>query len=86
MLLNHVKHVDRFEFLEIVDKDVCPGYPLSVEFPPDGLSPAGVGESQVKALLIKIVPIGGRYDVSKWIREVMGHHLGFAGSARREIK
>lgn len=76
-----MEHVDGLEFLKVVDKHVCASNPLPVEFAPYSLAPAGVGECQVEAVFMKVVPIGAGDDVSEWVGEAVGNHLGLAGGA-----
>lgn len=64
VVVDHLEHVDGLEFLKVVDKHVCAGNPLPVEFAPYGLAPSGVGECQVEAVFMKVVPIGAGDDVS----------------------
>ena len=81
MVVDHLEHVDGLEFLKVVDKHVCAGNPLPVEFAPHGFAPAGVGERQVEAVFMKVVPIGAGDDVPEWVGEAVGNHLGLAGGA-----
>ena len=62
----------------VINKDCCSGEPLSVEFAPYGLAPAGIGHGKVEAVLIYVVPVLGCYNVSQRIEEIVGHHLGVA--------
>lgn len=68
-------------YKSIIGTHVCAGNPLPVEFAPHGLAPAGVGECQVEAVFMKVVPIGAGDDVSEWVGEAVGNHLGLAGGA-----
>ena len=62
-----------------------PGKPLSVELPPYGLSPSGVGHGQVQRPFVQVVPEHARGEVSHGIEEVVSHHLGFSAGSAGEI-
>ena len=76
----------RHKFPEVIDKDVGTGNPLPVELAPNGFSPAGVGEGEVQALFVEVVPVRAGDDVSQRIGEVVGYHFGVTGCARGEIE
>jgi hypothetical protein len=44
------------EFLVIVDKDVCTGKPLSIELSPYSFPPSRIGDGEMDALLVEIMP------------------------------
>ena len=86
VFLYHFEYVCRDKFIEVVDKDIGSGNPLSVEFSPHGFSPAGVGQGKVQALFVEIVPVRPGNDVSQRIGEVVSHHLGVSGGTRGEVE
>ena len=50
------KNVSRRKLLVVVDEDVRSGNPLSVEFSPYSFSPTGIGNGEVQAVLVQVVP------------------------------
>ena len=52
------------ELFVVIDENVGSGDPLSVEFSPYGFSPAGIGDGEVEAILIQIVPETTRNDMA----------------------
>ena len=44
IVVNHAQHIDRLKLLEVVDKNIGPGYPLAIELSPHGFAPACVGQ------------------------------------------
>ena len=52
------------ELFVVIDENVGSGDPLSVEFSPYGFSPAGIGDGEVEAVLIQIVPETTRNDMT----------------------
>ena len=44
------------EFLVVVYKDVGSGYPLSVQLAPYGFTPARIGNGEVQAVYVQVVP------------------------------
>lgn len=85
IVLNLLQDVGGRELLVIVDEDVGSGYPLSVQFAPYGLAPAGVGDGEVQAVGLQVVPDVARHDVSQRVGEVVSHHLGFARGTAGEV-
>ena len=73
------------ELLVVVDEDGSSGKPLTVEFTPYGLAPTRIGHGEMDAVLIEIVPIDARRQMSQGIEEVVGHHLGLATRAAGEV-
>ena len=69
----------------VVYKDVGSGYPLSVQLAPYGFTPARIGNGEVQAVFVQVVPETSGNDVPQRIREVVRHHFGFAGSAAGEV-
>ena len=85
VVLYLLQDVGRGELLVVVDEDVGAGYPLAVELAPYSLAPARVGDGEVEAVGLQVVPDVARDDVSQRISEVVGHHLGFARGAAGEV-
>ena len=79
------QNIGRSEFLVVVYKDVGSGYPLSVQLAPYGFTPARIGNGEVQAVFVQVVPEISGNDVPQRIREVVRHHFGFAGSAAGEV-
>ena len=80
-----MQHIHGLEFLEIIYKHVGTHEPLSVILAPHCLAPTSVGEREMEAVLIEVVPIFSRDDVPERIGEIMCHHLRFASRSRSEI-
>ena len=85
VLLDLAQHVRGRELLVVVDEQAGPGQPLPVEFAPRGLGPPRVGDRQVQAAFVEVVPQQPRGDMPQRIGEVVGHHLRLAGRPRGEI-
>ena len=69
----------------VVDEQTGPGQPLPVEFAPCGLGPSRVGDRQVQAALVQVVPQQSRGDMPQRIGEIVGHHLRLPGRSRGEV-
>src|SRR3712207_1600957 len=69
----------------VVHEDVGPRYPLSVQLSPYRFPPTGIGNGEVKAVFVQVVPETPGDDVSQRISEIVGHHLRFARCSRSEI-
>ena len=85
VLFDHVKDVGGDELVKIVDKNAGPGQPLSVELAPDRLSPAGLGQSQMDAVGVHVVPVDGRDDVGQGVLVAVEDHLGLPRGAGGEV-
>ena len=85
VVLYHLQDMRRGELLVVVDEDRGAGYPLSVQLAPDGFAPAGIGDGEVQAVLVQVVPEAARDDVSEGVGEVVCHHLGLARGAAGEV-
>ncbi len=66
------------KLLVIEYEDGSSGKPLTVEFAPNSLSPTGIGYGQVDGVLVEIVPIYTRGQMTEGIEVVVGHHLWLA--------
>ena len=56
IFLDFFQNSCRGKFLMIVNEDVRSGNPLSVKFAPYCFSPAGIGNGEVKTVLVQVVP------------------------------
>ena len=64
----------------IIHKYTGPHYPLSVEFSPYGFEPAGIGNGEMKAALVEVVPVFGSNDMCQRISKVERYHFWISGS------
>ena len=83
--MDHAQDVCGRELLVVVDEDRSAGDPLPVELAPDGFPPARVGDREVQAVRVQVVPEGGRGDVAERVEEIMDHHLRFARRTGGEV-
>lgn len=67
--------VGRRKFLVVVNENVGPGQPLPVQLAPGGLRPSGVGNGEVQAALVEVVPEAPRADMPQRIGEIVGDYL-----------
>ena len=73
------------ESIKVIDKGCTFIKPLSVEFSPHSLGPAGIGDGEVQSIGIRCMPITGCMEVSQRILVVVGSNLGIStGSACEE--
>ena len=72
------------EAVEVVDEDGRLAEPLAVELAPEGLGPAGVGDRQVQAVGVDLVPVFRRDEVAQGIFIIVGRQLRIAGGAGGE--
>ena len=56
VFLDFFQNSCRGKLLVVVDEDIGSGNPLSVEFSPYRFSPAGIGNGEVKTVLVQVVP------------------------------
>ena len=56
IFLDFFQNSCRGKLLVVVDEDIGSGNPLSVEFSPYCFSPAGIGNGEVKTVLVQVVP------------------------------
>ena len=59
---------------------------MSVELAPHALSPTAVRHREVQAILVEVVPVFTRDDVSQWVGERVRHHLRVTGGTRGEVE
>ena len=64
IFLDFFKNSCRGKLLVVVDEDIGSGNPLSVKFAPYRFPPAGIGNGEVKAVLIQIMPEATGNDMS----------------------
>ena len=84
VLLEHGQHIRRMETIKVIGENSCLAEPLSVQFSPDSLAPAGIRHREMDALGIDFVPVTGSHHVSQRIGVVMLHHFGITGGAGAE--
>ncbi len=82
----YTEYVGRHEFVEVIHEYFRAGYPLAVEFAPDGFSPAGIGHGEVAGGGVEVMPAGGGDYVAQRICEIVSHHLRLAGGAGSEVE
>ena len=70
-----VQDIGRRKFLVVVNENVGPGQPLPVQLAPGGLRPPGVGNGEVQAALVEVVPEAPRADMPQRIGEIVGDYL-----------
>lgn len=85
VLFDLVQDVRRRKFLVVVDENIGPGQPLPVQLAPSGLRPSRVGDRQVQAPVVQVVPETPRADMPQRIGEVVRHHFRFARGSRCEV-
>ena len=85
IIVDHAQDVCGRELLVVVDEDRSAGDPLPVELAPDGFPPARVGDREVEAVRMQVVPEGGRGDVAERVEEIVDHHLRFTRRAGGEV-
>ena len=85
VIVDHAQDVCGHELLVVVDEDRSAGDPLSIELAPDGFPPARVGDGEVEAVRMQVVPEGGRGDVAERVEEIVDHHLRFTRRAGGEV-
>ena len=69
----------------VVYKDVGAGYPLPVQFAPYGFSPTCIGNGEMQAVFMQIMPETSGNDMSQRICEVVGYHFRLAGGSAGEV-
>ena len=85
ILLNLAHDLIRRKLLVIEDEDGGSGKPLSVEFAPYSLAPTGIGYGKVDGVLVEIVPIYTRGQMTERIEVIVCHHLWLACGSRCEV-
>ena len=84
ILCKHRQDICRVEAVEVVDEQRRFAYPLTVEFAPHRLCPAGVGYRQMKPVGVDVVPVFRRVEVTEGVSVAVGGYLRVAGGARGE--
>ena len=79
------ENLARVEAVEIVREDTGLHEPLPVVFAPDGLAPTRVGDGEVDAVGLHVVPMLGSDEVRNGVTRVVKHHLRITGRTRREV-
>ena len=85
MLLHLSQYVSRAENLVVVNEDGCTHNPLPVELAPDGFSPSCVGNCEMEAFGLQIMPERSSGEVSEGVGVVVNHHLWLAARTAGEI-
>ena len=67
--------VGRRKFLVVVDENIGSGQPLPVQLAPSGLRPSRVGDRQVQAAFVEVVPQQPRGDMPQRIGEIVGYKI-----------
>jgi len=86
VVLDVLQEVLGVEPVEVVDVDPRLEEPLAVQLAPYGLRPAGLGEREVQALGVHLVPVLRRVDVRDRVGEVVHHHLRLRRGAGGEVE
>ena len=85
ILLNLAHDLIRRKLLVIEDEDGGSGKPLSVELTPYSLAPTGIGYGKVDGILMEIMPIYTRGQMTEGIEVIVCHHLWLASGSRCEV-
>ena len=85
ILLNLAHDLICRKLLVIEDEDGGSGKPLSVELAPYCLAPTGIGYGKVDGILVEIMPIYTRGQVTEGIEVIVCHHLWLASGSRCEV-
>src|SRR5574344_188385 len=80
-----MQNVCRCELFVVIHKNHSTGKPLSIQFSPYSFSPSGIGDSQMNALLVQVMPVDTCHQMTKRIRKVVCHHFRFAACSAGEI-
>ena len=85
ILLNLAHDLIRRKLLVIEDEDGGSGKPLSVELAPYSLAPTGIGYGKMDGILVEIVPIYTRGQMTERIEVIVCHHLWLACGSRCKV-
>ena len=85
ILLNLAHDLISRKLLVIEDEDGGSGKPLSVELAPYSLAPTGIGYGKMDGVLVEIVPIYTRGQMTERIEVIVCHHLWLACGSRCEV-
>ena len=85
ILLNLAHDLISRKLLVIEDEDGGSGKPLSVELAPYSLAPTGIGYGKMDGVLMEIVPIYTRGQMTEGIEVIVCHHLWLASGSRCEV-
>ena len=85
ILLNLAHNLICRKLLVIEDEDGGSGKPLSVELAPYSLAPTGIGYGKMDGVLVEIVPIYTRGQMTEGIEVIVCHHLWLASGSRCEV-
>ena len=69
----------------VVHEYGCSGNPLSIQFTPYGFPPTGVGNRQVEAVFMQVVPETSSHDMPQRVGEIVRYHLRVAGRTGSKI-
>ena len=82
VLCEHGKYLRRIESVEVIGEYSALAEPLTVELAPQSLAPSGLGNREVKSVLLATVPIFRGHVMTECVLVGMHSHLGIAGRAR----
>ena len=85
VIVDHAEDVGGDELVVVVDEDRGAGDPLPIELAPDGLPPAGVGDGEVQAARVEVMPEAACGDVAQGVTEIVDDHLRLARGAGGEV-
>ena len=85
IFLNLAHDLIRRKLLVIEDEDGGSGKPLTIELAPNSLAPTGIGYGKMDGVLVEIVPIYTRGQMTERIEVIVCHHLWLACSSRCEV-
>ena len=85
ILLNLAHDLISRKLLVIEDEDGGSCKPLSVELAPYSLAPTGIGYGKMDGVLVEIVPIYTRGQMTEGIEVIVCHHLRLASGSRCEV-
>ena len=85
ILLNLAHNLISCKLLVIEDEDGGSGKPLSVELAPNSLAPTGIGYGKMDGILVEIMPIYTRGQMTEGIEVIVCHHLWLTCGSRCEV-
>ena len=85
ILLNLSHNLICRKLLVVENEDGCSGKPLSVELAPNCLAPTGIGYGEMDRVLVEIVPIYTRGQMTECIEVIVCHHFWLACGSRCEV-
>ena len=85
IVLHMLQQVGWNEFLHIISKDCSATDPLSIDFAPSELCPAGIGYAHVQLIFLYLLPIFCSGDMTQRMRMVMLYHFRLTSCTGSEV-